>query len=57
MEGKDEVPILDLMESAIEAGPAVRNNGEFPPRIFVFVFGPLREFLYHAVYANILKLV
>ena len=26
-EGKDEVPILDLMESAIEAGPAVRNNG------------------------------
>eukprot|EP00977_Amphora_coffeiformis_P026934 scaffold31792_cov168-Amphora_coffeaeformis.AAC.10 len=27
MEGKDEVPILDLMESAIEAGPAVRNNG------------------------------
>jgi Fe-Mn family superoxide dismutase len=27
MEGKDEVPILDLMEKAIEAGPAVRNNG------------------------------
>jgi hypothetical protein len=27
MEGKPEVPILDLMESAIEAGPAVRNNG------------------------------
>jgi len=26
-EGKDEKPILDLMESAIEAGPAVRNNG------------------------------
>lgn len=26
-EGKDEVPVLDLMESAIEAGPAVRNNG------------------------------
>jgi len=27
MEGKPEVPILDLMENAIEAGPAVRNNG------------------------------
>ena len=27
MEGKDQPPILDLMESAIEAGPAVRNNG------------------------------
>jgi len=27
MEGKDEKPILDLMESAIDAGPAVRNNG------------------------------
>lgn len=27
MEGKDEVPILDLMENALEAGPAVRNNG------------------------------
>lgn len=26
-EGKAEKPILDLMESAIEAGPAVRNNG------------------------------
>jgi len=26
-EGKDEKPILDLMESAIEAGPAIRNNG------------------------------
>ena len=26
-EGKAEVPVLDLMESAIEAGPAVRNNG------------------------------
>lgn len=26
-EGKPEKPILDLMESAIEAGPAVRNNG------------------------------
>lgn len=26
-EGKDQKPILDLMESAIEAGPAVRNNG------------------------------
>ena len=28
-EGKDEVPILDLMESAIEAGPGVRNNGKY----------------------------
>lgn len=26
-EGKDEVPILDLMENAIEAGPAYRNSG------------------------------
>lgn len=26
-EGKPEVPILDLMESAIDAGPGVRNNG------------------------------
>lgn len=26
-EGKDEVPILDLMADALEAGPAVRNNG------------------------------
>lgn len=26
-EGKDPKPILDLMESAIEAGPAYRNNG------------------------------
>eukprot|EP00522_Entomoneis_paludosa_P002284 CAMPEP_0172471678 /NCGR_PEP_ID=MMETSP1065-20121228/67941_1 /TAXON_ID=265537 /ORGANISM="Amphiprora paludosa, Strain CCMP125" /LENGTH=275 /DNA_ID=CAMNT_0013229789 /DNA_START=1119 /DNA_END=1946 /DNA_ORIENTATION=- len=26
-EGKDEVPILDLMESAIEAGPGFRNSG------------------------------
>jgi superoxide dismutase, Fe-Mn family len=26
MEGKDEVPILDLMENALDAGP-VRNNG------------------------------
>lgn len=26
-EGKDEVPILDLMANALEAGPAVRNNG------------------------------
>jgi superoxide dismutase, Fe-Mn family len=27
MEGKEEKPILDLMEDAIAAGPAVRNNG------------------------------
>jgi superoxide dismutase, Fe-Mn family len=27
MEGKDQPPILDLMENAIQAGPAVRNNG------------------------------
>ena len=27
MEGKEQVPVLDLMESAIEAGPAIRNNG------------------------------
>lgn len=33
-EGKDEVPILDLMESAIEAGPGVRNNGKSPPSSF-----------------------
>jgi Fe-Mn family superoxide dismutase len=26
-EGKPEVPILDLMADALEAGPAVRNNG------------------------------
>lgn len=27
LEGQDEVPLLDLMENAIQAGPAVRNNG------------------------------
>lgn len=27
MEGKDQPPILDLMANALEAGPAVRNNG------------------------------
>mmetsp|Transcript_39982 Transcript_39982/g.96513 ORF Transcript_39982/g.96513 Transcript_39982/m.96513 type:complete len:268 (-) Transcript_39982:195-998(-) len=27
MEGKDEVPILDLMADALEAGPGVRNSG------------------------------
>lgn len=27
MEGKNEVPILDLMADALEAGPGVRNNG------------------------------
>jgi Fe-Mn family superoxide dismutase len=27
MEGKAEVPILDVMENALAAGPAVRNNG------------------------------
>jgi len=26
-EGKDEKPILDLMENAIEAGPGIRNSG------------------------------
>lgn len=26
-EGKEEVPILDLMENALEAGPAYRNSG------------------------------
>ena len=26
-EGKDEVPILDLMADSLEAGPAVRNSG------------------------------
>jgi superoxide dismutase, Fe-Mn family len=27
MEGKPAVPILDLMENAVAAGPAIRNNG------------------------------
>ena len=27
LEGKDQPAVLDLMEKAIEAGPAVRNNG------------------------------
>lgn len=26
-EGKDEVPILDLMADALEAGPGIRNSG------------------------------